>query len=1167
MSGFCTQACCRWFTLILAVTLFHLTGCSTELNLSSAQAPRAMSASVLSSYNEGAKLFQEQDFKRAIEKYHEVLAQARASGDIPGIGFSLAAIGAAQQALKAFEQALESFKSALPYFKTSRNVAAEGLTFVAVGDVQIQLGHDSVAIEAFQQALSIAETLLDKASESDKLLILSHREKVLIRQAQAYERLRNHDEALKSYRAAANDSKKTGNHALTGTALWGAGVLARQTGALPEAIDLLTTASSFLKNAGLQRDASWTDYELGQTYVDAGDSRKAVIAFSDALTVAEREGLKDLTAGVHFGLGQLFERLSDFEKALTSYRSALRQLRAGNWKDKTQLEADTLLQMGVIHRWLSQYEEAIENLQMAALKYRETGNAMRQADALAQLAEIFYWIAEPTMAVGYYKQALGSYRQIGDHPKQIEVLAALGEAGYLTDEVSTEDGDKYFKDGQQLAGLLSEFDPYIRAKNAGKGKTLSSEEINKIIQEWRENLPTLKTDYRMAAGILYQKWGRVFLDGNKPQDAVGMLIHAFDYHSIFSLLRSAQANREVTIELAKDSYFLGEAFRQLRGFKEAFKYFRLVEQIANQLRTPEIHFAYTGLARTYADLGDTENALEYYKKGIAVLESIQGQQGSEEIKMGVFAGAIFSYRGLLRLLVDVYNRTHEERYLRESFEYNERMRARVFLELLGRSHTTRQNINVGTEVPSQDEIRRNIAQIHHRLRSPELEPSEQSKLLNQLETLRDKWRDLQMEMAQQGPRQSGIFNPQPTTITAVQAALDADAVLLEYMTAYDGSILWTITKEQFKVHKLPGTAGQTTLEKYLGTLRQPLIGVDDVSSHVELGQKLYREIIGPAEDLIRQKKHIIVAADGPLHYLPFETLIVSQGQSRSKRAVTLTDVDYLVKKYQVTYIPSASVLVAQQNGREPRIPRAELALVAFGDPVYRAGQSQGQEVQGNKITNLALRGQNFDRLEFSGDEVRRIARIFGVSADSQHINLRDRASVDRVRSIDLSRYRVLHFAAHAILGDQVKRLSQPALVLSQPERGEIEEGLLQFSDILDLKLNADLVVLSACDTGLGRLREGEGIIGLTRAFLYAGASSAVVSLWKVQDQSTSLLMERFYQNLKRGLSKSEALRQAKLEIMKTRMNLKATGLRYDLAAPFFWAPFILVGDWGPIQEN
>ena len=182
---------------------------------------------------------------------------------------------------------------------------------------------------------------------------------------------------------------------------------------------------------------------------------------------------------------------------------------------------------------------------------------------------------------------------------------------------------------------------------------------------------------------------------------------------------------------------------------------------------------------------------------------------------------------------------------------------------------------------------------------------------------------------------------------------------------------------------LPGAELLAILEKYLKSLRQPLIGADEISSHIELGQKLYRELVGPAEELIRQKKHIIVAADGPLHYLPFETLIVSQGKSLSQRATRLTDVNYLLKQYQITYVPSASVLVAQQSGQQPKMPKAEIPILAFGDPVYNeASNSQSSDVPKGKITNLALRGQTLNRLEFSGDEVRRIARVWGVSPDS-----------------------------------------------------------------------------------------------------------------------------------------------------------------------------------------
>ncbi|MGH7774109.1 MAG: CHAT domain-containing protein, partial [Candidatus Binatia bacterium] len=402
----------------------------------------------------------------------------------------------------------------------------------------------------------------------------------------------------------------------------------------------------------------------------------------------------------------------------------------------------------------------------------------------------------------------------------------------------------------------------------------------------------------------------------------------------------------------------------------------------------------------------------------------------------------------------------------------------------------------------------------------------------------------------------------------VQDSLTSDDVLLEYSSSEKGLMLWIITKEDIR-HRLIELEKSTleALENYLKTLREPLIGLQEISKHVTLGKELYRVLLGQVENFFGRKNRLIIVPEGLLYYLPFEALIETSSEEGTKKYSTLADVPYLIRRFQISYVPSASVLVAQKN--EPvRQQPGRLPLLAFGDPVYREGRvSQLSENDPRKIINVALRSFDLKRLEFSGEEVRHIARIWGVSATSEHVNLGERATVERVREMDLSRYRIIHFATHAVAGDQVGWANQPALLLSQQSGKAEVTTLLQFSDILELKLNADLVVLSACETGLGKLRYGEGIVGLTRAFLYAGAASSVVSLWKVEDQSTSLLMERFYQNLKQGLSKAEALRQAKLDIMRSAVDLKATGMRQDLAAPFYWAPFILVGDWGPIRAN
>ena len=395
--------------------------------------------------------------------------------------------------------------------------------------------------------------------------------------------------------------------------------------------------------------------------------------------------------------------------------------------------------------------------------------------------------------------------------------------------------------------------------------------------------------------------------------------------------------------------------------------------------------------------------------------------------------------------------------------------------------------------------------------------------------------------------------------------LSADSILLEYSVSARGSKLWAITKDQAAVFRLPSEEAGPLLEKYLNTLRLPVIGGDEISAHIRLGTQLYQKLLGPAEKLIRGKTHLIIAPDGPLYYLPFEALIRPSSQKPGSAA----NANYLLKDFLVSYVPSASVLVTQQKSRsQPNIPKASSPLLAFGDPVYSsAGPQPNVADQPRLPINVTLRGLNLGPLEFSANEVRRIAGIWNVLPSSEHINLRGQATTDRLRKMDLAKYRIVHFAVHAVAGDQLNRMSQPALILSQGANDEPDTGLLQFSDILDLKLNADLVVLSACDTGLGRLRQGEGIVGLTRAFLYAGASSAVVSLWKVEDQSTSLLMEKFHRGLKDGKSKAEALRLAKLEMLNSTVNLRALGSRQSLAAPFYWASFVLVGDSGPLSKH
>jgi CHAT domain-containing protein len=238
---------------------------------------------------------------------------------------------------------------------------------------------------------------------------------------------------------------------------------------------------------------------------------------------------------------------------------------------------------------------------------------------------------------------------------------------------------------------------------------------------------------------------------------------------------------------------------------------------------------------------------------------------------------------------------------------------------------------------------------------------------------------------------------------------------------------------------------------------------------------------------------------------------------------------YLGKKYPLSYGQSASVyvtMIANRSGSSSKDPVAK-ELVAFGDPVY---------------------GNKFNRLEYSGKEIESIAALFPETLVKTYT--REAATEENAKNEQmLSEYRYLHFATHGIVDETNPGSS--GLVMSQ-ENNMVEDGILRADEISGLALHASLVVLSACQTGMGKMIRGEGMIGLSRSFMYAGIPSVVMSLWSVSDQSTSILMKRFYENLLvKNVSKAQALHLARISMIREE----------QYAHPFFWAPFVLSGDW------
>jgi CHAT domain-containing protein len=318
------------------------------------------------------------------------------------------------------------------------------------------------------------------------------------------------------------------------------------------------------------------------------------------------------------------------------------------------------------------------------------------------------------------------------------------------------------------------------------------------------------------------------------------------------------------------------------------------------------------------------------------------------------------------------------------------------------------------------------------------------------------------------------------------------------------------------------------------------------------------------------EKRLLIVADGALNYVPFEALV------KSSASADYSSLPYLIKSNEIIYAPSASVVGAirqQNNNRDGR------AILILADPVFNSndvrakgagsgpsGDTRGLGIQ-SALSDVAgapasadagaakMQGLPLARLAGTRTEAEQIVKLAKASGTQADTWLDLDASEDNVDTRDISKYRVLHIATHGLLNAERPQFTGVVLSLVGNKN---EDGFLRTDEVFNLRLGSPLVMLSACETGLGKEKRGEGVMGLTRAFMYAGAPTVGVSLWSVADKSTADLMTDFYKRLlgssaanSGAVTASAAMREAQLAMI--------TGKKYS--APFYWAPFVLVGDW------
>jgi CHAT domain-containing protein/Flp pilus assembly protein TadD len=853
--------------------------------------------------------------------------------------------------------------------------------------------------------------------------------------------------------------------------------------------------------------------------------------------------------------GMILVQLGRSEEAKRHYEEALAALQGS---EKPGTEASSLNNLALIDIDRGELQKATSELTEARQKARQAGDRTTEAKALNNLGYAYDQLAEPQTALQYYEQTLDLARASSQRPVEALALNNLGVA-----YSSLGDHEAALKHYHQALAVIQTLNGHPNEEKTlvNLGQTLVHtgryEEARKYFLQALAS--TRDPEIRMSV-FLSQAY--LLLALKQPAQAVEPARQALQ-------LAQGFPDRE-----ASALCVLGIAHREAGELpaarEELTRALALVHSLQDRSREAEFGIS---LAKAERDAGDQEAARAQARASVDLLESLRTKVFDQRLRTSFLATKQTFYEVYIDTLMPrgtVAAAAAED--VAAALQVSERARARSLLDILTESGA---DVRAGGDPALAEREQR----LHDRLNSLD---SYRFKLLSaekpdrrklgeterQLEEALDGYRKAQADLQASSPGYAALTQPQPLSVAEIRARiLDGRALLLEYALGEKRSFLWVVTPDAIASFELPGRDRIEPLARRYyelvtaRNLQPPAESLAERKRRIEradaeaerTGAELSHRLLAPAARLLGDRPLLIVA-DGALQYVPFAAL-PNPGSSAP-----------LATRHEVVSLPSASALAALRRQVRNR-PRAAKALAILADPVFQATDERlTHSPHRPQPLTLAVRrdgGWNpgdsrqegepglaaFGRLPSSAKEARTISAL--VPPGSLLLATGFAATRAKALSPELAGYRNLHFATHGVLDSRRPELSKLVLSLYD-EQGRAQNGFLPLNDIYNLHLNADLVVLSACRTALGQEIRGEGLVGLTRGFMYAGAARVLASLWSVEDRATAELMGELYRGmLRRGLSPAAALRRAQLAM------LKSPGHR----APFYWAGFSLQGEW------
>lgn len=895
---------------------------------------------------------------------------------------------------------------------------------------------------------------------------------------------------------------------------------------------------------------------IGLIYYDLSDYQKALDYFNRALPLTQAAGDRSGEAETLTNIGLAYADLSEYPKALDYYNQALKIHREVGDR---RAEADALVGIGYVYNYLGDKQKAFDFYSQSLLFYQQIGHRYGEAATLHNLGHVYLSVSEYQKALDSFNQALPLWRAISSNVGEAATLSAIG--------------DLYNKLGEYQKALdyYNRARPLQRAAGDRRGEAVSLDNLALAYTRLEKFQEALSYDQqaletyrdigdRSTASTMLKNIGKIYDTLGDRQKAL-----EFTNRALTILREIGNRQREAnTLNSLGDIYSgMGDNQQALEQYNQALL---LMQSVGD--RSGEADTLYN-IARIQSNRNNFTEARKAIETALTISESLRAKVASQELRTSYFASVRKYYELGINLQMRLYKQRPSEGLDAVALQTSERGRARSLLELLKeagaeirqgvdpvlleREHTLRQIIS--------DKANRQM-----RMLNGKHTEEQATTATREIDALTTEYEQVQAQIREKSPRYAALTQPLPLTLREIQKqVLDEETLLLEYALGEQSSFLWAVTPTSIKSFELPKRAEiepvarriyelLTARNKHLPqeTLAQRQQRVERAEAeYAKASASLSKMLLGPVAAEL-QNKRLLIVGEGILQYVPFAAL---------PNPLTANSHPLIVDN-EIVSLPSASVLAVLRQETAERKPGNKTVAV-LADPVFSSndprislsGKRWATGREGTSVVADAKRSAaeaglaDLVRLRFSRQEADEITRLV---ADKMKLKAVDFAANRALATgAELGQYRIIHFATHGLINNDHPELSGVVLSLVD-EQGRPKNGFLRLYDIYNLKLGADLVVLSACQTALGKEVRGEGIVGLTRGFMYAGAARVVSSLWQIDDKVTAELMRRFYEAmLGEGLRPAAALRAAEISMWKEQ--------RWQ--SPYYWAAFTLQGEW------